>query len=123
MYAIRSYYVTSNINSLIRHARARQQRYRDSLGDLAHSLKTPLAILQGLADQQDPPEREARQLLSDQVRRMNQIVGHQLQRAVASGRTTLTRGLPVKPVVERLAGTLSKVYADKRPEWRLEIFV
>ncbi|MEW8585397.1 MAG: HAMP domain-containing protein, partial [Candidatus Thiodiazotropha sp.] len=34
--------LTSNLNSLIRHAQARQQRYRDSLGDLAHSLKTPL---------------------------------------------------------------------------------
>ncbi len=113
--------LTSNINSLINHARARQQRYRDSLGDLAHSLKTPLAILQGLADQQAPLEQEAQRLLSEQVQRMNQIVGHQLQRAAASGRTTLIRSLPVKPAVERLAGTLSKVYADKRPDWRLDI--
>ncbi len=113
--------LTSNINSLIRHARARQQRYRDSLGDLAHSLKTPLAILQGLADQQGSLERESQQLLSEQVQRMNQIVGHQLQRAAASGRTSLTRNLPVRPVVERLANTLTKVYADKRPDWRLDI--
>jgi two-component system sensor histidine kinase PhoQ len=113
--------LTSNINSLIRHARARQQRYRDSLGDLAHSLKTPLAILQRLADQAGPVARDEQCLLSEQVRRMNQIVGHQLQRAAASGRTSLTRSLPVKPVVERLANTLGKVYADKEMVWQIEL--
>ncbi|MEJ2590925.1 MAG: ATP-binding protein [Candidatus Thiodiazotropha sp.] len=113
--------LTSNINSLIQHARARQQRYRDSLGDLAHSLKTPLAILQGLADRAEPMQAEEQSLLSEQVRRMNQIVGHQLQRAAASGRSSLTRNLPVKPVVERLARTLGKVYADAEIDWRVEI--
>jgi two-component system sensor histidine kinase PhoQ len=113
--------LTSNINSLIRHARARQQRYRDSLGDLAHSLKTPLAILQGLAEQSDPMARQEQHLLNEQVKRMNQIVGHQLQRAAASGRTSLTRSLPVKPLVERLANTLGKVYADKRVVWQIEL--
>ncbi len=113
--------LTSNLNSLIGHARARQQRYRDSLGDLAHSLKTPLAILQGLADQSGPVAQAQQHLLSEQVDRMNQIVGHQLQRAVASGRTTLTRSLAVKPVVERLANTLGKVYADKEILWRIEL--
>jgi two-component system, OmpR family, sensor histidine kinase PhoQ len=113
--------LTSNINSLIRHARARQQRYRDSLGDLAHSLKTPLAILQSLADQADPVAREQQRMLSQQVERMNQIVGHQLQRAAASGRTSLTRNLPVRQVVERLADSLSKVYADKGVDWQIEI--
>ncbi len=113
--------LTSNINSLIRHAQARQQRYRDSLGDLAHSLKTPLAILQGLADRRDPMAQEEQRSLGEQVERMNQIVGHQLQRAAASGRTSLTRKLPLRQVVERLAGTLSKVYADKGIQWQLEI--
>lgn len=113
--------LTSNLNSLIRHARARQQRYRDSLGDLAHSLKTPLAILQGLADQSSPVGRQEQQLLSEQVTRMNQIVGHQLQRAQASGRTSLTGNLSVKPVVERLANTLGKVYAEKRVIWQIDL--
>jgi len=113
--------LTSNINSLIRHAASRQQRYRDSLGDLAHSLKTPLAILQGLADQDAPVEGDSQRLLSEQVRRMNQIVGHQLQRAAASGRTSLTRQLPLRPLVRRIADSLSKVYADKGIEWRIDL--
>lgn len=113
--------LTSNINSLIRHARTRQQRYRDSLGDLAHSLKTPLAILQGLAEQTNPMARQEQHLLNEQVKRMNQIIGHQLQRAAALGRTSLSRSLPVKPVVERLANSLGKVYVDKGVVWRIEL--
>jgi two-component system, OmpR family, sensor histidine kinase PhoQ len=113
--------LTSNINSLISHAAARQQRYRDSLGDLAHSLKTPLAILQGLADQATPVQEAQQALLSEQVMRMNQIIGHQLQRAAAAGRTSLTRNLPLKPLVNRIADSLSKVYADKAIAWHIEL--
>ncbi len=113
--------LTSNINSLIRHAQARQQRYRDSLGDLAHSLKTPLAVLQGIAENASDNPQTGRKLLREQVARMNQIVSHQLQRAAASGRSILTQSLPVKPVVERIAGSLDKVYLEKRITWELDI--
>ena len=41
--------LTVNINSLIRHAESQQARYRHSMDDLAHSLKTPLAVIQGYA--------------------------------------------------------------------------
>lgn len=110
--------LTSNINSLIQHAHARQQRYRDSLGDLAHSLKTPLAILQGIADQ---PGEYPHQSVSEQVERMNQIVSHQLQRAVASGRHVLTQSLTIEPLIERLAKSLGKVYFDKGMQWQISI--
>jgi two-component system, OmpR family, sensor histidine kinase PhoQ len=110
--------LTSSINSLILHARARQQRYRDSLGDLAHSLKTPLAILQSIADQERGQSSRA---LREQVERMNQIVSHQLQRAAASGQQVLTGNVAAKPLVERLANTLSKVYRDKAIQWELAV--
>jgi two-component system sensor histidine kinase PhoQ len=113
--------LTSNINSLIRHAQARQQRYRDSLGDLAHSLKTPLAVLQGVAENESDDQRASRTVLREQVTRMNQIVSHQLQRAAASGRSVLTQTLPLKPVVERILGSLDKVYREKRITWELDI--
>ncbi|MEN8166036.1 MAG: ATP-binding protein [Pseudomonadota bacterium] len=113
--------LTQNINSLIRHAETRQQRYRDSLGDLAHSLKTPLAILQGLADQLRHGDEDQQQTLTEQVSRMNQIVSHQLQRAAASGRALLIKSLPVRPAVERIARSLSKVYLEKGIEWEISI--
>ena len=110
--------LTSNINSLIQHAQARQQRYRDSLGDLAHSLKTPLAILQGIADQ---PGSHSEQTVREQVERMNQIVSHQLQRAAASGRHLLTQSLEIEPLLERLVRSLDKVYREKGIEWQTSV--
>ncbi|MEJ2609929.1 MAG: ATP-binding protein [Candidatus Thiodiazotropha sp.] len=110
--------LTSNINSLIAHAQARQQRYRDSLGDLAHSLKTPLAILQSVADE---PSKPSSQAVKEQVERMNQIVSHQLQRATASGRNILSQSVPVKPLVERLVKSLDKVYFEKAIQWQISI--
>lgn len=41
--------LTGSLNRLLRSEREQRQRYRDSLDDLAHSLKTPLAVLQGWA--------------------------------------------------------------------------
>jgi len=113
--------LTNNINSLIRHAQARQQRYRDGLNDLAHSLKTPLAILQGLADRVGYDDAESQHTLTEQVARMNQIVRHQLQRAATSGRAAWIKGLPVRPVVERIARTLDKVYVEKNMAWEVRI--
>lgn len=113
--------LTSNINSLIRHAQARQQRYRDSLGDLAHSLKTPLAILQVVADKGSNSIQNSQVTVREQVDRMNQIVSHQLQRAAASGRNILTQSVLIEPVVERLVNSLDKVYLEKGIQWQLSV--
>lgn len=42
--------LTDGINSMIQQGESSRDRYRNSLGDLAHSLKTPLAVLQGAAE-------------------------------------------------------------------------
>ena len=100
--------LTSSLNSLIEHSKAVQVRYRNSLGDLAHSLKTPLAILQS----GDP--KDSQELVREQVERMDEIISHQLQRAAVSGRSTLAKPVPVGRVVERLVRSLDKVYREKQ---------
>jgi two-component system sensor histidine kinase PhoQ len=113
--------LTSSLNSLIEHSKAVQIRYRNSLDDLAHSLKTPLAILQsGPPDNSDGPNAGLT-LVREQVERMDEIISHQLQRAAVSGRTTLARPVPVGEVVERLAHSLDKVYRDKQVAVDLEL--
>ena len=37
--------VVANFNRLLDHELKQRERYKNSLGDLAHSLKTPLAVL------------------------------------------------------------------------------
>ena len=99
--------LSDNINTLLQHERAQQRRYQHALADLAHSLKTPLAILRGInAGSQGA-------LLEEQVLRMDDIVQHQLQRAATAGPPTLAAAVPLAPLVQRLLAALRKVYADK----------
>ncbi|TPW17098.1 MAG: two-component system OmpR family sensor histidine kinase PhoQ, partial [Halothiobacillaceae bacterium] len=102
--------LTSNLNALIRSEREQLNRYRNSLSDLAHSLKTPLAILQNEIDSRHPTQQST---LVEQVERMSQLVDYQLQRAASAGRTTLAAPLVIEPLVKRVVASLDKVYADK----------
>ncbi len=99
--------LTDNINTLLQHERAQQARYKNALADLAHSLKTPLAILRGLGESERSPQ------IDEQVERMDNIVQYQLQRAATAGRSALAAPIAVAPVAERLLATLAKVYHDK----------
>lgn len=104
--------LTDGINSLIQQSESSRDRYRNSLGDLAHSLKTPLAVLQGAAECGEP--QLLREAVTEQVPRMNDIVQYQLKSAAAAGRGAgLTHMTLVRPVIDRLVNTLQKVYRDK----------
>ncbi len=111
--------LTDSINRLIISERAQQERYRNSLGDLAHSLKTPLTVLIGAAELEGLPG-EFKNDMQDQVLRMRQIIDYQLQRA-AAGRITLTAPVHVGKSLQRLANTLFKAYAEKKVKYTQEV--
>jgi two-component system sensor histidine kinase PhoQ len=101
--------MTGNLNTLIKQERVRQTRYKEALSYLAHSLKTPLAVLRNaLAEPAQLPAA-----VSQQVSRMDQIVQHQLTRAGASGAARFAPYLALAPVLHRIRESLGKVYADK----------
>jgi two-component system sensor histidine kinase PhoQ len=101
--------LTDNLNTLIAQERLRQTRYREALSFLAHSLKTPLAVLRTALG--EPAQLPA--AVAAQVARMDDIVQHQLGRAAASGASRFVAALPLAPVLERIRDSLAKVYADK----------
>jgi len=103
--------LTDSINTFIGSERARQERYRNTLADLAHSLKTPLAVLRGASHGTSPSELAG--MVQEQTERMSRIVDYQLQRAASPGRPTLGRPVPVLPVLERVRASLDKVYRDR----------
>jgi two-component system sensor histidine kinase PhoQ len=103
--------LTRSIDSLLAHSRTTQARYRDRLADLAHSLKTPLAILQGALADSDP--RRLTDAVRDAVPTIDRMVRYQLDRAAVAGRASIVRPVPVEPVVRRIAASLEKVYRDK----------
>ena len=99
--------LADNLDRVLRRERAQLERYRGALGDLAHSLKTPLAVLRS-GGAADPDE------LGQQLERMENIVQYQLQRATTAGASQSAPPLPLAPLVERLLATMAKVHADRR---------
>ncbi len=110
--------LTDNLNGLIRFTRDNLRRYRNALADLAHSLNTPLAVLRAAVEGK-AADKELRPLVAEQVERMSQIVGYQLNRAATAGRAPLNKPVPVCSLAERLGRTLAKVHQDKGVEWRV----
>ena len=101
--------VTRGLNALLESERNRIARYRDTLGNLAHSLKTPLAVIRANLVSQNPE-----QAVQFEVDRIAQIVEHQLKRAAASGGVTLGQtAVPVLPMVTELRAAMLKVHARK----------
>ncbi len=110
--------VTDNLNLLIKSERDRQMRYRTTLGDLAHSLKTPLAVvstaLQEMKRHGTFTEHHQREM-EEQVARMDEIVTYQLKRVTRNRpHRVLAKPVPVAPVIERILAALAKVYRDKQ---------
>jgi len=101
---------TDIINRLIRQERKQKLRYRNSLGDLAHSLKTPLAIIQGHIDRSAGRDTGS---VQHQLEQINNIVEYQLQRAATVGRGDTGRSIALRPLMKRITESLAKVYHDK----------
>jgi two-component system sensor histidine kinase PhoQ len=115
--------LAGNLNTLIDTERRRLTRYRHTLDDLAHSLKTPLAALRTLLAETRsggaPGQGEA---FARELDRMDQRVSYQLRRARAGGATGFgVEPLPIEPIVHDLVTTLDKVYRDKGVSCELEI--
>ncbi|WP_240125813.1 ATP-binding protein [Thermomonas alba] len=104
--------LTESINAFIRSERENLERQRNTLADLAHSLKTPLAVLRARLDS-DASEAELRQELDTQLRRMNDLVSYQLARAARSGHVLFSAPVEIEPQAEQIVVGLEKVYARK----------
>jgi two-component system sensor histidine kinase PhoQ len=102
--------VASNLNTLLIGERNRLVRYRDTLGNLAHSLKTPLAVMHSSLPVIAP---EPAKVLSGEIDRMRDIIEHQLKRAASGGALLGQAPLEVQPRVAELRAALMKVYARK----------
>ncbi len=103
--------LADDLNALIETERRRQVRYRNTLDDLAHSLKTPLAVMRTVLSEGDDAHQDT---LSRELERMDQRVSYQLRRARATGSTGLgMEPVAVAPIVQDLRMGLGKVYRDK----------
>src|SRR5512139_1527603 len=86
--------------------------------DLAHSLKTPLAVMRNAMEQ---VPTETRGLLEEQLDRMQSTVTHQLSRAAVSGPVVVGRSEQLGPAVQRLVRALQTAYRDRQVRVSVEI--
>lgn len=101
--------LSENINQLLSAEHNQRERFRTTLADLSHSLKTPLALIQNELNNTHPDKNQLQQQLS----RMNDIIQHQLQRAVLSHPSQRSESHQLSTVVNDLDEALTKVYRDK----------
>ncbi|HEY5780346.1 MAG TPA: ATP-binding protein [Lysobacter sp.] len=104
--------LTESINAFIESERENLDRQRNTLADLAHSLKTPLAVLRARLDDH-APDGELREEVDTQIRRMNDMVSYQLARAASGGHALFAAPIAIEPHAEQIVRGLEKVYAYK----------
>jgi signal transduction histidine kinase len=99
--------LVGEMNLLVAAWRAHLERSRASLGNLAHALKSPLALILQL------PGPEGQGAVREQAERMRTLVDRELKRArLVGGGTPARRFRPTEDVAD-LVATLSALYADK----------
>jgi two-component system sensor histidine kinase PhoQ len=104
--------LTDSINALVESERENLDRQRNTLADLAHSLKTPLAVLRSRLDSGASGD-ELREDVDSQLRRMNDLVGYQLARAASGGHKLFAAPVAIEPHAEQIVRGLEKIYAGK----------
>jgi len=102
--------LSKELNKLLEHNRGVVERAKTHVGNLAHALKTPLAVMMNEAAGKTP--------LDDVVRRqagaMHESVQHYLKRARAAATAqSLGARCEIKPVLDGLSRLLNKLFAEK----------
>jgi len=116
-----------NLNLLLTNERQRYTRYRTTLSDLTHSLKTPLAVLQStlrsLRNGKSLTIEQAEPVMLEQISRISQQTGYYLHRAsMQADHNPLQRDFhSVSALLDSLCSALNKVYQRKGVEITLDI--
>lgn len=102
--------LVETMNAVLEQDARRLERARALAGNLAHGLKTPLAVL-GAEAARPLPDRER---LAAQVQRIAAVVDHHLARAAAAGtQAAIAARTPVEPVVRELGALLERMHAAR----------
>ncbi|MEN5015838.1 two-component system sensor histidine kinase PhoQ [Erwinia sp. Eh17-17] len=116
-----------NLNMLLDNERQRYTRYRTTLSDLTHSLKTPLAVLQttlrSLRGERNLSIEQAEPIMLEQISRISQQIGYYLHRAsMQADHHALKRDVHSVPaLLDGLCSALNKVYQRKGVVLTLDI--
>lgn len=111
--------LAEELNALLDHNQEVVERQRTHVGNLAHALKTPLAVM--LAEAEAHPQEGLAETVRRQAAVMRAQVDHHLQRARAAARAqSAGQSTPVADVLDELASLLERVFRAKGVviDWR-----
>jgi signal transduction histidine kinase len=101
--------LADELNSLLAHSRDIVERSRTHVGNLAHALKTPIAVL---TNESRASDDELAKLVARQSEAMAEAVDHHLRRARAAAHAkALGARTDVNGLIEDLVRTLRRIYA------------
>ena len=104
--------LVSELNNLLDHSAGLLERARNQLGDLAHSVKNPLTVINNEARELSPEKKD---LILLQTREINKNVDHYLSRARTFGaEKVLGSRAEVKGVVEGLVYAMQRIYTKRK---------
>ncbi|GAA4495589.1 ATP-binding protein [Pseudaeromonas paramecii] len=110
--------LTRSLNQLLENERKQKLRYQNTLNDLAHSLKTRLALIEATFDEAKVTPK-LREQTTQQVKQMDQMIQYHLRRAVAGRQALNNQGIDPIPLLQKLQATMSKVYRHKQVQIEL----
>jgi signal transduction histidine kinase len=107
--------LVNEVNDLLRIMEQRLQKKRNSLGDLAHALKTPLTVLQQLAHEDELKHHaEVQAQLILQTTNMQRIIDRVLKRVRLAGPGSVYTSFNVEQEITDLIHAMSRIYHDKQ---------
>lgn len=104
--------VNDQLNQLLTTEQLQRERYKNKLADLAHSLKTPLAVMN--THQAMPEDAKA------SIKKITNIINHQLKKA-HSNTVSWRKGCDVQPIINDIVSSLDKLYYTKRITFDVQI--
>ncbi|MEC7489947.1 MAG: ATP-binding protein [Pseudomonadota bacterium] len=103
--------LTDEMNSLLEHTRTILNRARTEVGNLAHSLKTPISVISN-ANRQPTEKREA--IIQTEIEKIERHIKSYLARDKGNSPDTMTPGKTnILGAVQSLSNALEKQYFDK----------
>lgn len=114
--------LVDGLNRMIAMQESALSRARTQAGDMAHGLKTPIAVLQALSRRLAEDRPEVARAIAEQ----GEAMGRQVERSLARARASASRRLGrqsclVAPVVERLVGALGRLPDAASLRWEVTV--
>ncbi|MET0313056.1 MAG: HAMP domain-containing sensor histidine kinase, partial [Hansschlegelia sp.] len=114
--------LVDDLNRLVAQQKEALDRARAQAADMAHGLKTPLAVLDAMARRIEDRHPAVSAEISEQSLAMQGQVSRTLARArTASAAGLRQRRTPITPVVEQLVSAMKRLPGSERIDWRVEV--